>query len=692
MLILVSLFVLLPASSQTDRPHEDLHGVLSRQPLEPPLRDANVTLRYSPDGRILKIQNSSGIYVLSREPLTLRTYIAAEDVYPARFSFDSQALTVIGHGLTLNREKLPDGPKLEQRELPFQDACLDAELSPGGDLFACLLPDFRLVVYRLSTNQVIFSDWLNAVNFPNEFVLVPLDANTAFPGPFGFLMANDWGSLAGRGMKFLSLNFSPDGKILLVRKDMEGFSVDLATQRKASLPGAFRKRMNNSLCLQNDERVLMASSEKEARAVMVSLKDGEILATFSFKAEKARLARNPRYALLSDNGVVGERIFDLDENRELDAPDNVSTDIFGNEVAALNDKGALLLYHLGEKLPFLAVDLPLDGLPVLRAATVTPSLDRFAFSVDGNGAAYQAETGERLDSTPGFSGAILSHESSAFLLLSGSWRGPSRVDQLDLSSGKSGLAWSGKKGRLCAGGSAFLEFTRQTPIGYRFVISRESEVPYQLRALDPETGKELWKREFLENSPVPFADPQGDRLVLAWDGNSLGAEEAAKRIPAVWRIFKKAKPTQLDTYFEVVQARSGKSVGGVLLQRGSGPYSFDAAFSVGDALFLVRDGRRITVLSLQDGSLRAQLVGGMPAANARSKLFAIEEGPGRLVIYDLATGTKLGQHIFLDPIAYSHFSADGNRLLVLTKYQVAYILDVSSLRHAPPSPFASTPR
>jgi len=641
-------------------------------------------LRYSPDGRSLMVQNPSGIYLFSREPLSLRTYVAAEEVYPARFSFDSQTIAVIGYGLKLNREKVPEGPRLEQRELPFHEACLDEEFSPGADLFACLLPDFKLVVYQLSTNEVIFSDSLDNPYSYFRVVLVPLDPDIAFPSPFGFRLANDSGFLAGKGMKFISMNFSPDAKILLVKNNSEAFNVDLAARRRTSLPGALQKRLHGSFCLQNDENVLVAPDGKETGPTIVSLKNGEVLATPSFKADRVRLARNPRYALLSDDGVVGDRVFDLQANRELNVPDNLSIDIFGSEMAVLNERGTLFLYRLGEILPFLSVDLPLDSLPVLRAAAVTPSLDRFAFSVDRNGAVFQTETGERIYSAPRFSAATFSDQSSAYLLLPRDRNTPPRVVQLHLPSGKSAPEWSGGKGQLHSGGTVRLEYAMETASGYRFAVNQENDVPYRLRALDPATGKELWKREFQTNSPVPFADPQGDRLILAWIGDSPGAEAAAKRIPAVWGIFKKTKRTKLDTYFEIVDARSGQSVAGVLVQQGSGPYSFDAAFSVGDALFLVKDGKRVSVRSLQDGSLRAQLVGGMPTANAQSNLFAVEEGPGRLLIYDLATAAKLGQHIFPNPISYSHFSADGNRLFVLTKYQVAYILDVSSLRHAPP--------
>jgi hypothetical protein len=210
--------------------------------------------------------------------------------------------------------------------------------------------------------------------------------------------------------------------------------------------------------------------------------------------------------------------------------------------------------------------------------------------------------------------------------------------------------------------------------------------------LDWATGKELWKREFFENGPIPFADPQGDRLVLGWYAEALHAQAAAKRIPSVWEVFKRAKISKLDSYFEIVDALSGNSLGGVLVQVGSGPMSYDAAFSAGDALFLIKDGKRVSVYSLQDGSLKTRLVGGTPAASSRANLFAMEQGPGHLSIFDLATGAKLDEEIFSEPIAYTHFSADGNRLLVLTRYQVAYVLDVSGSRKKPSAAAVLPPR
>jgi len=688
----VRLFAIAAATSQSVLPHEELHGVLSRQPLKPPLRNADVMMRYSPDGRTLVIQNPSGVYLFSREPLTLRAHMAAEEVYPARFSLDSQEIAVIGHGLILNREKLPGGPILEQRELPFHDGCLDAELAPGAEFFACLTLELNLVIYRLSTNEPIFLASWDQINSPYRIVYIPLDPDNAFPSPFGFRLANNWDFMANKGMKFISMNFSPDGKTLLVRNDSEAFTVNLTTGRKTSLAGWLQKRLHASFALQNDLSVLIASGEKEAAPVIVSLKTGSITGNPSFKAERVRLATNTRYALLSDAGVPGVRVFDLEQNRELDPPNNVSIDIFGNEMAVLNERGSLFVYRIGEKLPFISADLPLDSLPVIRAAAVTPALDRIAFSVDGNSAAFQVATGERTYTGPRFSAANFSDQDTASLLLPRDRNNPPRVLQLALDSGQTTPAWSGGKDHLRSGGPVLFEYVLEALIGHRFIVDQENDVPYRLRALDPVTRKEFWKREFSENSPVPFADPQGERLVLGWKAQSPYAQSAAKRIPAVWEMFKRAKISKLDSYFEILDARSGKSVGGALIQVGSGPASYDAAFSAGDALFLRKDGKRVSVYSLEDGNLKARLVGGIPTANTRNNLFAMEEGPGRLLLYDLATATKLDQQIFPEPIAYTHFSSDGNRLLVLTRHQVAYVLDVSGVRAARPSTLDSQPQ
>src|SRR5215472_15918641 len=94
---LVLLFVLAPlpsSSAQAIRPRERLRGVLSRAKLSPELRSA-ATIRYSPNGKYLFVQDSAGVSLISLSPLRFISYIDAPFSYPARFSADSQTVVLV---------------------------------------------------------------------------------------------------------------------------------------------------------------------------------------------------------------------------------------------------------------------------------------------------------------------------------------------------------------------------------------------------------------------------------------------------------------------------------------------------------------------------------------------------------------------------------------------------------------------
>jgi hypothetical protein len=87
---------------------------------------------------------------------------------------------------------------------------------------------------------------------------------------------------------------------------------------------------------------------------------------------------------------------------------------------------------------------------------------------------------------------------------------------------------------------------------------------------------------------------------------------------------KKAKLTDHDSFLEALDARTGKSLGGVLVQSGASPANFDWLFSVGQAIIFSRDSVRVHVYSMQDGQLKAKLVGIRPSANAQTNLLALD--------------------------------------------------------------------
>ena len=100
---------------------------------------------------------------------------------------------------------------------------------------------------------------------------------------------------------------------------------------------------------------------------------------------------------------------------------------------------------------------------------------------------------------------------------------------------------------------------------------------------------------------------------------------------------------------------------------GAGPGTFDSAFSEGDWLVLAKDGRRVIVFSLSTGRQIAEEPGYDPAISAGDGLAKPHHrwrASGSLRFEN--GGPKVRSCDFPQEIAYSHFSADGKRLLVMT--------------------------
>lgn len=678
------------SSPQAQKPNEKQHGVLSQHRLNPPLRSPLARVRYSPDGRYLLVQDPSAVYLLSRAPLHFLGYLKAADTYDARFSQDSRSITLLSLGLSYEKIDVTEGKKIVSRDLAIHDGCLSAELSPDGELLACYRPDFSLGLFQISTDQWAYSGRGKILSSPGSrfipfFAPIPLDLDTAFPGAFGFILSNDMKPFANRGIVKSTMAFSPDGMVLIAGRTNDAIRLDAAGRKKASLPGSIEKRMTGTFQIVDEDRVLVIEKDKRDTPLILGLAKGQVLSSPSFKADRARLATNSRYALLQDSGVQGVRVFDLEKDRALDVAPNIAADVYGEELALYNENGDVFLYRLGEDLPFATVPLPLDSLPVLRSASLTPSFDKFAIAIDEKGSLFQMSSGQRLASLPRFSAATLDDQNTGLVLIPPHHAAPAEVRHLDTVKGATSPAWSGGKAFLRAGGTVLLEYSFESPIGRNILMVQEGGVPFILRALNPANGQEFWKRSFTSGPPIPFADPQGSRVVLGWHAKSEGARAAAKNDVAAKEILKSAKLSDHDSFFEVLDARSGKSMGGVLVQVGIGPAYFDAVFSEGDAVFVQKDLMRFSVYALRDGQLKTRLLGNKPATASQTNLFALDEGSGRLAIYDINTLAKLDEQVFADEIAYIRFSADGKRLFVLTQHQEAFVLDVTGVRDTQPS-------
>ncbi|HKV60439.1 MAG TPA: hypothetical protein VJO16_00880 [Candidatus Acidoferrum sp.] len=697
LLALGSRLPLLFSSPQADHPRQKLHSVLSQAVLTPPLRSPEGTLRFSPNGKYLLLQDASGVAILSTAPLGLVFHIPSGNIYPAQFSAESDSVTVVSRGLSFSTWKLPAGLKVAGGDLHLHDECTDGQLSPGAKYFACVTPDFSFSLAEISTQKIVFEDSVNAFGhlpslhsrsaaLASRVSFFSLDMESSFAKPFGLVRTSTPRASPGHVLASSSIYFSADAKLLLVNSARGAFGLDIPDRKKFDVSDRFKKVGPLGAALQSSDRavILENEKEKEKKSFIISLKNGKAIANPQFVADRICAASNPRYTILYNLGSGGPSAgaFDLNETHPLVVPPNASMDIFDDLMAIYNNGGFVALYRLGERQLLSSVRLPFGALPALSSAALSPAVEQLAISVGGEGAIFQLSNGQRSGTFPKFTAANFLDHQEAILLQTYSHHDAPGVLHVD-AKGETSHAWDVPKGvALYSNGPVLLEYSLKpgsSTSPWDFEIP-EAQVPFRLRALDPPSGKELWKREFVGNAPTPFADPQGERLVLGWKAKSFEAKEVAAGNPAVKLIYKNAKLTDQDSFFEALDARTGKSLGGILVQVGNHPISFDSAFSFEETMVLIKDSVRISLYSLADGQLKARLVGVNPSVSAESKLLALDLGSGRLGIYDSDSGTKLEEQIFPDDIAYTHFSADGKRLFVLTEHQAAVILDVSRVR------------
>jgi len=678
---------------------QESHAVLAHQKLNPPLRSGNRRVRYSPDGKYILLQDDSGIRLFTREPLEQRFYVAATRVLPAAFSADSQNVviaTAVPEAATfsVNGDGKADAKPLSST----LKACVSARLSPTGSSLACLDITFKLHLLEIPGGREILSSQILTLP-PGVFGWERLSTGSAFSEPFGYIMTDAPSFLSGREPSINRLVFSRGGRYLLT----PGFAGELAAfdvtnGQKASVPGSFRRRAPSQLQFPAADQVALVDPQKPEESELVSFTTGKTLTKLNLPGP-AQDTTAPGYLVYrSKDNSSSFGLWDLKAERSIVKLTDFAADVYGREVATYTPEGNLEIQSLddsdGSKQK--TVDVSPGLLPMMRVASVSPDLDYIALGTGGEGAVFRTADGKRVGSFDNVRSGWCDASSSCFLRTSVQEPGDFTVKKVLLTSADASDAWSRResgKSRVpyapyneyfSSAAVTFLHAAKINPENFlSFALATRGTTRamsamagFSLGVLDTQTGNELWKRDFETDAPVPFSDPQGDRFVLGWNAKSSGGKHAMRDNKAASEALKHDKESKKDSYFEVVDPRTGNTIGGALLQLDSEPEEFDSAFSEGDWLVLAKDGQRVFVYSLSSGEQILKVFGWRPTINAATASLCLSTAPNRLTTYDLKTARKMRDYNSLVDIAYAHYSADGQRLLVLTSDQMVYLTNV----------------
>ena len=667
---------------------KELPGALSRARLSPQLQAAASQLRFSPDGQYLLVQMESGLFILDRHPLQVRAWIYAPDILQARFTADSETLILATRNLQIVRWSVRENIKENEFASNVPGGCLASGLSEDGDIAACLDPQFVLSIFFTRTGERIFSEQEKGILGSVSLGLIPRSENTVYAEAFGYEVS-DLEPLADRGVFGARFIFSPDSRFLILARRRENLvCIDVRERKKLECLPRVLDNSNITISFLGADQLAVINSRSPQASQVLAFPGGEFISRLGIVGETAVPATQDGYLVVASEGpkpVV--KMVDWKTASSFEIQNISKADLVNNTVATYSKQGDLRLVSRKDNSCEGQIVLPAALLPTLRTAVASPDLGTILLSIQGSGGLYRTADGSLVKPVIGLRGGWFANDNELYVAAWSATGAALPTEKVDPHSGDYTDLWLpsfkfnpeltiqdthfGGPVLFVLDDSAL--YVTATGVPLYPGMQRRSK----LRAIDLRTGGERWSESWSGDIPAPFANPQGDSLVLGWRATGRRGKTLAKEYPILKREMDVSNLNINDAVFEVRDARSGKPQGAVLVRSGYGPESFDFVFSSGDFLICVRDGARVSIYSLASGELLERLFGYHISTSEKSGLLAATEG-SRVTIYSLRRGDKAREYWLPDAPVYTHFSGDGSRLLVLTAQQFVYVLDARS--------------
>jgi WD40 repeat protein len=200
-----------------------------------------------------------------------------------------------------------------------------------------------------------------------------------------------------------------------------------------------------------------------------------------------------------------------------------------------------------------------------------------------------------------------------------------------------------------------------------------------LEVRDVRTYSSMWSKAFPKEAPEIWMSPETTTIVLSWPVSGSVAQSEIKSDRDLTSRLAALKEKEGDYLLQVLDARTGRALGRLLIETGKGSFRISRVRTSGDWVIISDTENRVLVYSLSTGEQKGKVFGSNAAFSPESKLLCVENESGKLVIYDLTSTEERDRFTFSSPVSLARFSADGKSLFVLTARQTAYVIDLSAL-------------
>lgn len=687
---------------------EELPGLLWKKELTPQLKSDISHFAVNQDGTYFLAQDDFAITVIQREPLKVAFQIPTTDARPASFTPDGKFVVFGTDGLRFEKWNVAEAKPVEVRELVVRRDCWEHEYSPDGKYLACVDYGLGLNVLETETGKRVWQK--------KDF------ATLNFLELLAWIRSELRDEEHSNQDKFFHLRFSPDSHYLVatrsnrfrfkftvdaITEDQTNdtlVALDLSTLKTVSTGGDLKKMTRRPFLFIAPDKILAIAPTTVEGAGIFSFPQGKRLSTFRLSAAEMKLTGNPNYVVIKPiaNAMMG--VFDLTQGTMVygtnKADATFSKDYMVYEMASGSVSVAQVKYDPADKVlhptTVGTVEIPVASIGRLYAVNVSDNMNWLAVSSKTRGALWDLKAGERKMHLRGFRGAIVAEDGHAIADFP-------TLDPVDhslvvfdatnnLANQLRELPENGARqyGRFVMIRRPITDSTDKSAkekIGDRLRViyqgglsdeeSLGREVRFELH--DVVSDKIVWSKEFKKEAPKFFFDDYSGRVIFYWRLGSEAGKERLKEDAALAERARQLGDKDDDYLIEVVDAFAAKSVGVLLLETGKGSFYIESGFSEGNWLVLHDDNNRVLIYAIKEGELRHRFFGTNAAMNPRRNQVIVENYPGELTVYDLATGNVQSHLRFKTGAAFVRFSLDGKKLFVLTVGQVAYVFDVDRL-------------
>ena len=649
---------------------EQVPGLLKKVALHPPLRGSMDYLQFSPDGNYLAAQDDSSIFVLSNSPLKHLFRIDALNAEWPRFSPDSRTVSFYDEELRVQTWDIASGQRTAIHEVVLPYSCRHKDLSPKGDVLACVRfdkDDYKLDLIDVATGQAFFTRTLNR-RHPNTLTGSPLQQ---FYENFSFIYFSHFAS-----------DYSPDARYFVVGGDyIYPFGYDLTERKEVKLSGRFEDLTSWSFAFVGPHQLAGYNVSNASQSALVDFPSGNVLRTLPLEVNKFKLdgrfvaAPQSPYLLIAPAAMYSVAVIDLETGKVVFGTHTPAFAIFRDTIASEEMSGRLALYNLSDKQRRGGLQLPQSPLPDVRSFTFSSDGKWLAAAGRTSGGIWDAASGELVFNTGAFQGSFF--DNNQFLgVFDNPNEGP-KVTQWDLGTKSHSDLYSlasrnprdpkGEKNDRAqqehvwqVGNMVFTQITHAT-VG---LYGEESTV----EARDIRTNKVAWSHKYSKYPPKYFFFPADGTLSLVFDLYDNFKDEI-KDDPKMVERLNSFPDNKYSNFVQVVDAATGRKLGGVIVDTGKLSFFVREAIAAHDTVLVYDTHNRTHIYSLQSGTMRGRLNGRFQAITPAGDRFLVENSPGECDLVDATTLQPLNHLTFPSRIAQAQFSGDGATLYVLTADQ-----------------------